>query len=187
MAAPAEDDRRCSAASPTGRSAQLRLIRSSFSFPIDMTDWRLDPARGGGALWDVGCYGVSTARLFAGAEPESVEAVAPLRAVGRRPLARRRAEVPGRRPRRDRLQLRAAVPLLVRAGRHRGPDRGPRRLPAARAADRRYYGPSGSRRASPRSGRSPGRTSMRRWSTPSPRPSPRAEGKVRRARTGWPR
>ena len=39
-------------------------------------DWRLDPTRGGGALWDVGCYGVSTARLFAAAEPEAAEAVA---------------------------------------------------------------------------------------------------------------
>ncbi len=50
----------------------LRLIRSSFSFPIDPTDWRLDPKRGGGALWDVGCYGVSTARLYARAEPISI-------------------------------------------------------------------------------------------------------------------
>jgi xylose dehydrogenase (NAD/NADP) len=47
----------------------LRLIRSSFSFPIEPDDWRLDKARGGGALWDVGCYGVNTARMFAGAEP----------------------------------------------------------------------------------------------------------------------
>ena len=47
----------------------VRLIRSSFSFPIEPDDWRLDRARGGGALWDVGCYGVNTARLFAGAEP----------------------------------------------------------------------------------------------------------------------
>jgi len=53
---------------------ELRLIRSSFSFPIEPGDWRLDPARGGGALWDVGCYGISTARFFAGAEPESVRA-----------------------------------------------------------------------------------------------------------------
>ena len=50
----------------------LRLIRSSFSFPIDLGDWRLDSSRGGGALWDVGCYGVNTSRLFAGCEPESV-------------------------------------------------------------------------------------------------------------------
>jgi D-xylose 1-dehydrogenase (NADP+, D-xylono-1,5-lactone-forming) len=59
-----------------GAIGKLRLIRSSFSFPIDMSDWRLDPSRGGGALWDVGTYGVSTARLFAGAEPESIKAVA---------------------------------------------------------------------------------------------------------------
>jgi D-xylose 1-dehydrogenase (NADP+, D-xylono-1,5-lactone-forming) len=55
---------------------ELRLIRSSFSFPIDPGDWRLDPTRGGGALWDVGCYGVSTARLFAGCEPERWHAAA---------------------------------------------------------------------------------------------------------------
>jgi predicted dehydrogenase len=58
-----------------GSIGTLRLIRSSFSFPIEPGDWRLDRARGGGALWDVGCYGVSTARLFAGAEPESIQAV----------------------------------------------------------------------------------------------------------------
>ena len=59
-----------------GEIGDLRLIRSSFSFPIDQGDWRLDPARGGGALWDVGCYGLSTARLFAGAEPTAVRALA---------------------------------------------------------------------------------------------------------------
>ncbi len=55
-----------------GLIGELRLVRSSFSFPIEPGDWRLDPARGGGALWDVGCYGVNTARYFAGSEPESV-------------------------------------------------------------------------------------------------------------------
>jgi D-xylose 1-dehydrogenase (NADP+, D-xylono-1,5-lactone-forming) len=59
-----------------GAIGELRLIRSSFSFPIAPGDWRLDPARGGGALWDVGCYGVSAARLFAGAEPVSVRSIA---------------------------------------------------------------------------------------------------------------
>lgn len=59
-----------------GGLGDLRLIRSSFSFPIAPDDWRLDPSRGGGALWDVGCYGLSTARLFAGSEPESVAAQA---------------------------------------------------------------------------------------------------------------
>jgi predicted dehydrogenase len=58
-----------------GAIGQLRLVRVAFSFVIDMGDWRLDPARGGGALWDVGCYGVNAARLFAGSEPESIAAV----------------------------------------------------------------------------------------------------------------
>jgi predicted dehydrogenase len=59
-----------------GAIGRLRLVRSSFSFPIEPGDWRHDPSRGGGALWDVGCYGLSTARLFAGGKPESVRALA---------------------------------------------------------------------------------------------------------------
>lgn len=59
-----------------GAIGELRLIRSSFSFPIEAGDWRLDPARGGGALFDVGCYGVNTARLFAAAEPTRTTALA---------------------------------------------------------------------------------------------------------------
>src|SRR5580704_8293072 len=59
-----------------GAIGTLRLIRSSFSFPIDQGDWRLDRERGGGALWDVGCYGVSTARFFAGCEPTKWHAMA---------------------------------------------------------------------------------------------------------------
>lgn len=59
-----------------GAIGSLRFIRSSFSFPIEPGDWRLDPARGGGALWDVGCYGVSTARFFAGSEPTRWSAMA---------------------------------------------------------------------------------------------------------------
>jgi len=59
-----------------GAIGELRLVRSSFSFPIEPGDWRLDAARGGGALWDVGCYGVSTARLFAGAEAVAYRATA---------------------------------------------------------------------------------------------------------------
>ena len=53
----------------SGAIGELRLIRSSFSYPIAPGDWRLDSARGGGALFDVGCYGVNTARLFAASEP----------------------------------------------------------------------------------------------------------------------
>jgi predicted dehydrogenase len=57
-----------------GAIGKLKLIRASFSFPIDPTDWRLDPKRGGGPVWDIGTYGVNASRLFAGAEPERVEA-----------------------------------------------------------------------------------------------------------------
>jgi D-xylose 1-dehydrogenase (NADP+, D-xylono-1,5-lactone-forming) len=59
-----------------GTVGELRLVRSSFSFPIAAGDWRLDPRRGGGALWDVGCYGVAAARFYAGAEPVGWRAVA---------------------------------------------------------------------------------------------------------------
>ena len=65
-----------------GAIGELRLIRSSFSFPIEPGDWRLDPARGGGALFDVGCYGVSTARLYAASEPTKSAAMAHLGATG---------------------------------------------------------------------------------------------------------
>jgi predicted dehydrogenase len=60
----------------SGEIGDLRLIRSSFSFSIDPNDWRLDPSRGGGALWDIGTYGVSTARYFSREEPERIRATA---------------------------------------------------------------------------------------------------------------
>jgi predicted dehydrogenase len=59
-----------------GEIGELRLVRSSFSFDIDRSDWRLDAARGGGALWDVGCYGVNACRLLCGSEPARVTASA---------------------------------------------------------------------------------------------------------------
>jgi predicted dehydrogenase len=43
-----------------------------FSFVIDSSDWRLDAARGGGALYDLGCYGINISRLFTGAEPAEI-------------------------------------------------------------------------------------------------------------------
>jgi predicted dehydrogenase len=59
-----------------GDIGPLRLVVASFSFDIDRSDWRLRPERGGGAMWDVGCYGVNAARLFAGAEPSQILAAA---------------------------------------------------------------------------------------------------------------
>jgi xylose dehydrogenase (NAD/NADP) len=58
-----------------GAIGTLRFIRGCFSFTLDRPgDVRFDPAKGGGALWDVGCYPVSYARTIAGAEPECVQA-----------------------------------------------------------------------------------------------------------------
>ena len=57
-----------------GTIGELRLIRSSFSFPLgDPDDIRLDPALEGGALMDVGCYCVSGSRFLAG-EPVTASA-----------------------------------------------------------------------------------------------------------------
>ncbi len=60
-----------------GAIGTLRLVRACFSFTLDRPgDVRFDPAKGGGALWDVGCYPVSYARTIVGAEPEAVQATA---------------------------------------------------------------------------------------------------------------
>jgi predicted dehydrogenase len=58
-----------------GAIGDVRLVRACFSFMLaDDGDVRLNPALDGGALMDVGCYGVSGARLVAGGEPLSVAA-----------------------------------------------------------------------------------------------------------------
>lgn len=52
---------------------ELSSIRATFSFVLAKAgDVRLDAALEGGALMDVGCYGVSGSRLVAGAEPARV-------------------------------------------------------------------------------------------------------------------
>jgi predicted dehydrogenase len=48
----------------------------------DPENQRLNPAAGGGALLDVGCYGVSSARHFFGCEPEAVQGQAIYNAAG---------------------------------------------------------------------------------------------------------
>jgi predicted dehydrogenase len=54
-----------------GALGELRLIRSSFSFPLtDAENVRLRSDLDGGSLMDVGCYCVSGSRLYAG-EPEA--------------------------------------------------------------------------------------------------------------------
>jgi predicted dehydrogenase len=55
-----------------GDLGELRLVKMDFSFDIDRNDWRLQPQQGGGALFDLGCYGINAARLFMRAEPLEV-------------------------------------------------------------------------------------------------------------------
>jgi xylose dehydrogenase (NAD/NADP) len=55
-----------------GTLGDLRLVKMDFSFDIDRTDWRLQPTQVGGALFDLGCYGINAARLFTGSEPIDV-------------------------------------------------------------------------------------------------------------------
>jgi D-xylose 1-dehydrogenase (NADP+, D-xylono-1,5-lactone-forming) len=53
-----------------GRLGAITLYRGAFTFLLTRDgDVRLDPAMGGGALWDVGCYPLSYANLIAGAAP----------------------------------------------------------------------------------------------------------------------
>ena len=59
-----------------GAIGNLRIITVNFSFNIDRSDWRLDPARGGGAMWDLGCYGVNASRFFTSEEPTDISAAA---------------------------------------------------------------------------------------------------------------
>jgi predicted dehydrogenase len=64
----------------SGELGELRVVRGAFTFPLQRpADIRWNAALGGGALWDVGCYPVSYARLIAGGEPH--EAVA-LQTIG---------------------------------------------------------------------------------------------------------
>ena len=57
----------------SGSLGDLRLIRGSYTYALSRAgDVRLDPAMGGGSLWDVGCYPISYARSVIGAEPLEV-------------------------------------------------------------------------------------------------------------------
>ena len=66
----------------TGAIGQPRHIRTAFTFHLDQQELargdniRLQPEMGGGALLDVGCYGVSVARWLLGSEPTHMQAQA---------------------------------------------------------------------------------------------------------------
>jgi predicted dehydrogenase len=60
-----------------GAIGEVRLIQAFFGFSLrEGPNIRLDPALGGGALLDAGCYAVSFARIAAAARPLSVLAQA---------------------------------------------------------------------------------------------------------------
>ena len=57
----------------SGAIGTLRHIEFDFAFQIDLDDWRLDPGQGGGAIFDIGCYGIDAARFFTGEEPLRID------------------------------------------------------------------------------------------------------------------
>ena len=58
-----------------GGLGTVRLVHSSFAFRLDdLTDIRANPAQGGGALLDLGFYGVTASRWLVGEEPSAVTA-----------------------------------------------------------------------------------------------------------------
>ena len=62
----------------TGSVGEVRSVHSSFTFQFERgrSDYRWSPSQGGGALYDVGCYTISIARLVLSAEPVSAFAAA---------------------------------------------------------------------------------------------------------------
>ncbi len=57
----------------SGALGTIRVIRGAFSFVLSREgDVRLNPAWGGGSLWDVGCYPISYTRAVLGEEPVEV-------------------------------------------------------------------------------------------------------------------
>ena len=57
----------------SGSLGNLKLIRGSFSYVLSReADVRLDPAMGGGSIWDVGCYPISYTRTVVGETPLEV-------------------------------------------------------------------------------------------------------------------
>jgi D-xylose 1-dehydrogenase (NADP+, D-xylono-1,5-lactone-forming) len=56
-----------------GQLGDIKILRGSFTFPLDRKDdIRWKPEWGGGSLWDVGCYPVSYSMMITGTAPEEV-------------------------------------------------------------------------------------------------------------------
>ena len=62
-----------------GKIGEIRSVRASYSFmmrPARMYRLEENVERGGGAMWDIGCYAIHSARLFFDQEPVAVTAIA---------------------------------------------------------------------------------------------------------------
>jgi predicted dehydrogenase len=62
-----------------GTIGEIRSVRASYSFmmrPARMYRLMENVERGGGAMWDIGCYAIHSARLFFDQEPVAVTAIA---------------------------------------------------------------------------------------------------------------
>lgn len=56
----------------SGELGRIRSLECRFHYFLeDDVNFRLRPEMGGGGLWDVGCYGIDSARYLLGAEPAS--------------------------------------------------------------------------------------------------------------------
>jgi D-xylose 1-dehydrogenase (NADP+, D-xylono-1,5-lactone-forming) len=61
----------------SGRLGEVTVVNSIFNFSVyggakGLDNVRLSPEKGGGSLWDVGCYPVSLAQFLMGEAPQSV-------------------------------------------------------------------------------------------------------------------
>ena len=64
-----------------GVIGQPRVVRGTFAFVMatDTPNIRANPALGGGATWDVGCYAINVSRWMFGAEPQTAYAQASMK------------------------------------------------------------------------------------------------------------
>jgi len=63
----------------SGLIGEIRSVRSCFSFmmrPARLYRLAENVAHGGGAMWDIGCYAIHSARMFFDSEPNAVTAIA---------------------------------------------------------------------------------------------------------------
>jgi predicted dehydrogenase len=66
-----------------GGLGNIWLVEAGFSFQQERSpDVRLDPALGGGSLWDIGCYAVNAARVVIGSEPTAAVGMATMHTSG---------------------------------------------------------------------------------------------------------